>query len=395
MYLLMGIVIIVIAIGAYIYTSRKPLSSLTPEQSKPAPSPAPEPAPSPVPASKPDSKPSMPNLVPPMPNIPSLPTPKPAPKPVPPQPTPKPVPKPAPKSVPIRPTPNPAPQPMPPRPMPTPAPKPAPQPVPPRPMPTPAPKPAPVCALPPEKKRVPCPQGYAWDTYESKCLKKFSSPFYLKIVPWPSQGDTSDLARMLNNIINCIKITHHAPNVDPRAQWAIYHNSVEFGGDGFLYVLLRTGDIKAKLASYAESWRRATILINNTAKKLPDNRVGNLMKFLSVPNRYGGVVPLVESGWPDYKPRSGAFTYTTTFDNCRMSTIFSLYSMQRPTPGQTISDKRFGIVIHELSHVACLNSKKIACEGLDKTSHGGDQVITDNMLRDIAAAKGLKPRPTG
>jgi hypothetical protein len=173
---------------------------------------------------------------------------------------------------------------------------------------------------------------------------------------------------------------------DVEKYWGVYRN---VGGDGLYYILRKTDDVPDKIRAYSETWRRATALVNKTGGRLTPVQVNNLKLFTSIPDAYGGVVPMIESDLT-LGASAGAYSSNSTFVNGKLTPlVFSLYPIKpREIPvGNTLSDKRFGIIIHEMSHVACRDR---VCSGMIN-GHGGDQAIVDNTLRDISAETGLKP----
>ena len=233
-----------------------------------------------------------------------------------------------------------------------------------------------------------CGAGYAWDAYLSKCVKqKTKSPRAIK-VNWPQKSDTTPRAQMLLTIQSILK-TLHKKSLDVSKEWGIYHNPVEYGGNGLCFVIRNTGNIQEKVKSYTEVWRRGSILNSNIAG-ISLKQKANINYYFSIPYRYGGICPLVETAL-DLEPGGGAFAAYRKIRGCLTTIVFSMYPILQwqITPGQTIMDKRFGVFLHELSHVGCnVNS----CSSLVK-GHGGEQLTIDNAIRDISAKLGLKPRP--
>jgi hypothetical protein len=251
-----------------------------------------------------------------------------------------------------------------------------------------------------------CPPGQAWDARATRCVvvPETASASGPELLPWPShditlstKGREADAAapfeKMLNLCKSTLKRTHDIESLeDVKKNWGVYHNSISTGGDGLCYILRKTRDVDTKIKAYSQSWLRATVLVANATGRLTSAQEANLKLFMSIPDTYGGICPLIEN---DLTLASHAGAYTTPVNigaGKWGSLVFSLYPIKpREIPaGNTIADKRFGIIIHELSHVACMGGGG-ACSGLDKTNHGGDQTMIDNTLRDISAEIGLKP----
>ena len=341
---LVAVILVGAFVAAAIYAAYRYKSATTP-------APVPKPATAPVPVPKPAAVP--------------VPAPKPATKLTPaPQPAPKPAPKPAPTRTALAPAPvpKPAPKPLAPAPVPKPAPKP---PAPKPPAPKPAPKPAPVPRPAPSK-----------------------AP---ELIDWPFTYSTGNKSiapyqKLLDTYKKSIKNTHKqvATLDDVEKYWGVYRNV-----GGLYYILRKTDDVADKIRAYSETWRRATALVQKTRGRLTPAQVDNLDRFASIPNKHGGVVPMIESDLT-LGATAGAYSSNNTLLDGKLTpVVFSLYPIKpREIPaGNTIADKRFGIIIHEMSHVACQNK---ACAGLIN-GHGGDQTVVDNALRDISAENGLKP----
>ena len=208
-----------------------------------------------------------------------------------------------------------------------------------------------------------------------------------KITPvkWPT-ANASPFERAANVYKNIINNTHKGvhTSADVEKYWGIYSN-----GAGLFYIIRKTGDVNEKVKSYSRSWGRGKKLSMNLSGKVSQTQERNVKNYFNIPNKYGGICPFVESDL-GLGAQSGAYASPTWIGNENTTLVFSLYPI-RPNEipaGNTIADKRFGIFIHELSHVACLSG---ACTGLDNTGHGGQQVTNDDTFRDICARLGLKP----
>lgn len=208
------------------------------------------------------------------------------------------------------------------------------------------------------------------------------------LIDWPSTpSGTTPFQKLLDAYKKSIKNTHKqvASLDDVEKYWGVYRNV-----GGLYYVLRKTDDVADKIRAYSETWRRAIALAKKTRGRLTPAQVDNLDRFASIPNKHGGVVPMIESDLT-LGATAGAYSSNGTFLDGKLTpVVFSLYPIKpREIPaGNTLADKRFGIIIHEMSHVACQGS---ACSGVDKTGHGGDQTVVDGALRDISAENGLKP----
>ena len=207
----------------------------------------------------------------------------------------------------------------------------------------------------------------------------------ISLVKWPTvNGSPFDVA--VNVYKNIILRTHKKINTlsDVEKYWGVYSN-----GTGRFYIIRKTGDINDKVKSYSRSWSLGTKLSKNLSGKMSQTQERNIKNYFDIPNKHGGICPFAESDL-GLGARAGAYASATAIGNVPTTLVFSLYPI-RPNEipaGNTIADKRFGIFIHELSHVACLSG---ACTGLDNTGHGGQQVTIDEKLRDISAEIGLKP----
>ena len=204
-------------------------------------------------------------------------------------------------------------------------------------------------------------------------------------VKWPT-ANASPFERAANVYKNIINNTHKGvhTSADVEKYWGIYSN-----GAGLFYIIRKTGDVNEKVKSYSRSWGRGKKLSMNLSGKVSQTQERNVKNYFNIPNKYGGICPFVESDL-GLGAQSGAYASPTWIGNENTTLVFSLYPI-RPNEipaGNTIADKRFGIFIHELSHVACLSG---ACTGLDNTGHGGQQVTIDDTFRDICARLGLKP----
>jgi hypothetical protein len=212
-----------------------------------------------------------------------------------------------------------------------------------------------------------------------------SSRGKITLVKWPT-ANVSPFEKAVNVYKNIINNTHKKINTisDVEKYWGVYSN-----GAGLFYIIRKTGDVNEKVKSYSRSWSLGTKLSKNLAGKVSPVQERNIKDYFNIPNKYGGICPFVESDL-ELGARAGAYASATVIGNVPTTLVFSLYPI-RPNEipaGNTIADKRFGIFIHELSHVACLSG---ACTGLDNTGHGGQQVTIDDKLRDISAEMGLKP----
>jgi hypothetical protein len=196
------------------------------------------------------------------------------------------------------------------------------------------------------------------------------------------------MEKLLNSYKRAIKDTHKLASLeDVEKHWGAYR-SVD--GSGLCFILRKSNDIPAKIAAYSESWARSRVLLKHSRGKITADQYQNFKTFISIPDMYGGLCPLIESDLT-LGAFAGAFlTLIPSFE----PVIFSYYPVPKGEipPGNTLADKRFGIVLHELSHVACSEQD---CKGME-AGHGGGQTVVENVLRDISAKFGLKPHnPNG
>jgi hypothetical protein len=250
-----------------------------------------------------------------------------------------------------------------------------------------------------------CPGGLVWNSATKTCAgtkppapkppvpkpptPKPSAPKpptpTLKQVPWPSASDMSPFGQAVNIYKKRIRETHSKANTpsDVEKYWGIYKI------DDLYFIIRKSGNISEKLKSYLRSWTHGVKLSNRIHGRVSAAQENNIKKYFATPGKYGGITPFIESDL-DLGAHAGAYAAPAKIGNDEVTVVFSLYPI-RPNEipaGNTIADKRFGIFIHELSHVGCGSG---ACSGLDKTGHGGEQVVIDNTLRDISAKTGLKP----
>ncbi len=207
----------------------------------------------------------------------------------------------------------------------------------------------------------------------------------ITLVKWPT-ANVSPFEKAVSVYKNIINNTHKLIHTmaDVEKHWGIYSN-----GAGLYYIVRKTGDVNEKVKSYTRSWKHGVTMSRNLSGKVSPSQEKNVKDYFNIPNKYGGICPLVESDL-DLGARAGAYASATVIGNVPTTLVFSLYPI-RPNEipaGNTVADKRFGIFIHELSHVACLSG---ACTGLDNTGHGGQQQALDDKFRDICARIGLKP----
>lgn len=212
-----------------------------------------------------------------------------------------------------------------------------------------------------------------------------SSRGKIALIKWPT-ANVSPFERAVNVYKDVINNTHKSVNTiaDVEKNWGIYSN-----GAGLYFIIRKTGDINEKVKSYSRSWSLGIKLSRNLSGQVSQVQERNVKNYFNIPNKYGGICPFVESDL-GLGARAGAYASAIWIGNENTTLVFSLYPI-RPNEipaGNTIADKRFGIFIHELSHVACLSG---ACTGLDNTGHGGQQVTIEDKFRDICARLGLKP----
>ena len=308
-------------------------------------------------SSKSNPAPSKSNPTPPKPTPPN-------PTPVPPKPTPVP-----PKPVPVPPKPTPVP------PKPTPVP-PKPTPVPPKPVPVPKPTPVPPKPITPPVA---------------------TSTRVLDRLPWPAAA-TDGRSLRLRAILQALKNTHKK-STDPSEDWAPYVYRREAGGDGLTYVLRTSGDLVAKVESFAETWRRGTVLVANMPRlagmgKVKPYQLDNLRAFVDGAKAWG-VCPNVEAdralgspaaafaqmqNVPDTtKPNRPMLGYHLTFATCPLP--------EDAHPSKTpIMDNRFDSFVHEMSHVGCSSGPGCA----ERSGHGISQACLATSLHRMSHTLGLR-----
>lgn len=211
------------------------------------------------------------------------------------------------------------------------------------------------------------------------------------LLPWPTSQIPGGPGQLLltaykNNILRIHSKNKSLKTIaDVEKIWGLYRNP----HNGLYEILVMSADVPAKQAASAETWRRTKLMIDLVAKttNLPQKFVKKLQEFASIPNRYGGLSPISECD-ETIGAGAGAMASNPTFKGGNISHVLTLWRVppRDVEPGETMADKRFGIIIHEMSHAAC----HAGCAGLDGGGHCGEQKVVEDALRKVCAKRGLK-----
>lgn len=213
------------------------------------------------------------------------------------------------------------------------------------------------------------------------------------LVPWPTSQIPGGPGQLLltaykNNILRI-----HSKNnknlktiADVEKIWGLYRNP----HSGLYEILVMSADVPIKQAASAETWRRTRLMVDLVSKTtLPKKFVKKLQDFVNIPKIYGGLSPISECD-STLGSNAGALASSLAFKGGKIPHVFTLWRVppRDVAPGETMADKRFGIIVHEMTHVICHDQN---CAGLDDTGHCGDQQMVEDVLRRVCAKHGLKP----
>ena len=212
------------------------------------------------------------------------------------------------------------------------------------------------------------------------------------LVPWPTAqipGGPGQL--LLTAYKQQILYSHKGATIKTMADiekyWGLYRNP----HNGLYEILVMSADVPAKQAASAETWRRTKLMIDLVAKtNLPQKFVKKLQDFAAIPKKFGGLSPITECEPTIGRPgQAGAYANSVVVRGEKVPHVSTLWRVPKRdvAPGDTMADKRFGIIIHETTHVACGNKN---CIGLDGTGHCGEFQVVEVALRKVCAKHGLK-----